>query len=79
MGYKALRVACPHPDHKIEDKDHWMSVATLMVPDEIADIMEKGNIKLRYKPNHLPGVDYMVFPPKEWDDGGQGEAAKKKW
>lgn len=76
MGKKALRVVCPHPDHKDENKTFWKEIGTLMVDEKVADLIKEEKTNMRYLPNDSPGVSYMVFPPKDWDDSG-GE--KKKW
>lgn len=76
MGYKALRVVCPHPDHKDEKKTFWKEIGTAMMDERIADLIKAESLNIRILPNDSPGVSYMIFPEKEWDDSGE---AKKKW
>ena len=77
MGYKALRYVCPHPDHKDEKKTFWKEIGTAMMDEELAAFMKDKNYNIRLLPNDSPGLSYMIFPPKEFnDDPGDGKGGK---
>ena len=74
---KALNVVCPHPeirDNKETGKTYWKQVGTALVGEDLAAYMREKNEKIRILPNDSPGVTFIIFPEKDFD-----EDKKSKW
>ena len=69
---KARRFICYHPAKKEGDKGFPKEIGTLLLPDEMAEMMDKNDLRIGVVLNFMPGVYMNAYPdrPKVDDDNG---------
>ena len=79
MGYTALRATTQHPNKKDPDKPYSKEVGTAIVDEELAAFMKEKNFRVSFLPHAMPGVQYTVWPPKDWDNDDPGDGKGGRW
>ena len=57
---KPYEAVCGHKKYNDENTTFWKKVATVLVPDYVAEAMEAKGDKLVIIPNDSPGVSWVV-------------------